>query len=495
MSPTNFVLLFPGQGGYSPGLLSRLSASVEGADEVFRRVQKIGQEDLGIDLSELMTDGQADVADLVETHPDVLQLGIFAGSVALAEAVRKAGVRPTICMGHSFGEIAALTAAGACSTEDGARVVTRRIRALSLLPSSSGSMLAVNSNAAKIKGLSTFLGEEALALAGQNECEQVVLSGTEATVRVAADVLRAAGMRSTRLPSPYPFHSPVLRPVVDAFAASLGDLELSDPEIPVYSPILGRYYDESDSLPACLAEHLVAPFDLYSAVHRVRADGGEIFVECGGRQILTELVSRILADESGWRAVATDEESPSSSRTDEIATLTVTSGRPTSDQLRAVLAPAMRPGEFDSFWNSQRHTVLAAVAEAYSRFLGHAVSDVAPTPSQPVTSDSHTHDLQPATEPRPDANAAAELDRQDVFDDLVQLYSEALEYPPEVFTEDVQLESDLGVDSVKQTDLLTRAAKRYQLPPRPEGFQINEYAGFGQIVDLVAGSVKLETVA
>jgi acyl carrier protein len=67
----------------------------------------------------------------------------------------------------------------------------------------------------------------------------------------------------------------------------------------------------------------------------------------------------------------------------------------------------------------------------------------------------------------------------------VTLYAEALEYPPEVLEEQIELEADLGVDSVKQTELLARVADRFGLPPQPSGFVIGEFPTLGHIADLV----------
>ena len=62
-------------------------------------------------------------------------------------------------------------------------------------------------------------------------------------------------------------------------------------------------------------------------------------------------------------------------------------------------------------------------------------------------------------------------------------YATALEYPVEVFTEDVELEAGLGVDSVKQTELLSRAAYRYQPPARPADFRRSHYSTMGKVAD------------
>ena len=68
-------------------------------------------------------------------------------------------------------------------------------------------------------------------------------------------------------------------------------------------------------------------------------------------------------------------------------------------------------------------------------------------------------------------------------------YATALEYPVEVFTKDVELEADLGVDSVKQTELLSRAADHYQLPARPADFRHERLLDDGQVADFVFGAL------
>jgi hypothetical protein len=65
------------------------------------------------------------------------------------------------------------------------------------------------------------------------------------------------------------------------------------------------------------------------------------------------------------------------------------------------------------------------------------------------------------------------------------MYALALEYPVEVFTEDLELEADLGVDSVKQTELLSRAADRYHLPERPAEFRLSDCSTMGKVTDFV----------
>ena len=61
--------------------------------------------------------------------------------------------------------------------------------------------------------------------------------------------------------------------------------------------------------------------------------------------------------------------------------------------------------------------------------------------------------------------------------------------PEEVFTPDVELESELGVDSVKQTELLGRLSEEYGLPPRPADFRLANYNTLRKVTDFVFGAL------
>lgn len=100
------------------------------------------------------------------------------------------------------------------------------------------------------------------------------------------------------------------------------------------------------------------------------------------------------------------------------------------------------------------------------------------TPPEPATSPA-------ATSPAAPVEPAAAPGRAEVLANVVDLYATALEYPPEVLEEDTDLESELGVDSVKQTELLARVAYHFGMPPRPDGFRAADYSTLRRVVDLV----------
>jgi acyl carrier protein len=77
------------------------------------------------------------------------------------------------------------------------------------------------------------------------------------------------------------------------------------------------------------------------------------------------------------------------------------------------------------------------------------------------------------------------ISRETLFKELTALYATALEYPEEVFSEEVELEGELGIDSVKQTELLARVSEKYHLPERTADFRMSDYHTMGLITDFV----------
>jgi acyl transferase domain-containing protein/acyl carrier protein len=471
------AFLFPGQGGYSPALLTRAMREMDGVDSVVAAVRSVARAEAGIELDPYVADENLDTDTLLQASPEALQFLIYAASVGIAQALQKAGVTPDVYAGHSFGEISALAASGACSVEDGARIVAYRNRALATVKDRGGYMMSLPMDRARAQYLLSFLGATDVAVAGQNEEKQVVVSGATATMDRLGAVLSATGTAGSRIPSPYPFHSPVLAPAVDMFAAALGSIRWTEQVARVYSPILGRAYRPGDDMATLLAQHFTTPFDFLSAVRSLHGEGTRLFAECGGRDVLTKIVKRVLSGEPGWAAVATDSAAPSAASAEQILHLTA-GGDDLRPQIRALLDPVPSAADFDRYWNAERFTVLATIQQSWERFRSTSAVPVSPAPviEAPVS----------VVETAAPAVATVSIPGRDqVYAELVELYGEALEYPAEVFSENVDLEGDLGVDSVKQTDLLGRVARKYGLPPAPEGLRLSEYRTLGDVVNLV----------
>jgi acyl transferase domain-containing protein/acyl carrier protein len=436
MSQTKSVALFPGQGAYYRGALASLQLERPEIHEVFAQIDGATRDLLGRQISEsLLTAAARDIDTLLADDPDMLQLAIYGTSVAAYRILERAGFRASVMVGHSLGEVAALTCAGAFTVEDGARIICHRNQALRESNLESAYMAAIGTDVARAQSLLDLVGGPGAAVAVENHDGQTVVSGHGETLDRAAAVAATLRLGFRKLKSPYPFHSPLLRPAVELFADRIAGIPQSTPAVPVHSPILGRLYRPMDDITWLLATHFVRPLKFSTAIRELYASGASVYVECGALDALTRIVGRILAN----------------AEVTAIASLTSSEGERESmaQALRRLgCAPAARP---------------AAVGESAAGGDSAAGVESVGARGGPV---------------------GAEV----VLAELVSTYALALEYPTDVFSPDTDLESELGVDSVKQTELLARVSDHYGLPPRPPEFRLGEYNTLGKIADLILTS-------
>jgi [acyl-carrier-protein] S-malonyltransferase len=115
----------------------------------------------------------------------------------------------------------------------------------------------------------------------------------------------------------------------------------------------------------------------------------------------------------------------------------------------------------------------------------HAAEAVAP----------HDHEAEPAVVPTQAAVRKPPVDRASALARLQELYAEALEYPVEVLTEDAVLEADLGVDSIRQTELMIRSRKLFELGEPDSSVRTADFDTLGKIVDYVLGALNASGLA
>jgi acyl transferase domain-containing protein/acyl carrier protein len=134
-APHKVAFVFPGQGSQWPGMATGLAA-----------VSPVFTAELNRCADALAPYCDWSLLDVLHRVPgapsldrvDVVQPALFAVMVALARMWMHYGVQPTCVIGHSHGEIAAASVAGALSLSDAAKVVALRSRALRTLSSDNG---------------------------------------------------------------------------------------------------------------------------------------------------------------------------------------------------------------------------------------------------------------------------------------------------------------------------------------------------------------------
>ncbi|MFH8428940.1 beta-ketoacyl synthase N-terminal-like domain-containing protein, partial [Streptomyces sp. NPDC018056] len=210
------------------------------------------------------------------------------------------GFRAEGFLGHSFGELTALWAAGALTDE--AFHALARARGRAMAPpadagtgADTGAMAALSVSEAQVTEL--IAGRAGVVVCNRNAPDQIVVGGPTAEIdRLVADA-RDAGLRASRLPVSAAFHTPFVGHALDAFRADLERYEVTAPEGTVLADTAGAAYgDDIAANRAVLAEQLINPVDFATRVEELYEAGHRVFVEFGPKNVLTQLVRRILGD-------------------------------------------------------------------------------------------------------------------------------------------------------------------------------------------------------
>ncbi|MGK9171459.1 acyltransferase domain-containing protein [Inquilinus limosus] len=282
------VFLFPGQGGWRPGVGGGLYRD----NPIFRSAVDDCLARLAPDVA---TEVQRAILDRDprRARHDPGQLAHFVVLHSLARTWIRLGVSPDIVIGHSLGEHAAAVIAGVMSLDDGLKAVEVRGRLFETLRPH-GAMLAV---AAGAEWLETVfpLGTE-LFIAAINGPEQTVLSGTAAAVAEAERALADQGIRVSRVPTyDTPGHSPLLAPILAPFRDALAPIRLQAPEIELISTVTGRRAGAEIATVDHWVDMVERPVRFRAALDAIAADG-VAFLEVGPGKALSNLAKAASGD-------------------------------------------------------------------------------------------------------------------------------------------------------------------------------------------------------
>ena len=273
--------IFPGQGSQFPGMGQEL---YPGHKDLMESANDI----LGFRITDIMFGGTAD--DLKATR--VTQPAIFLHSVVLAKSQASA---PDMVAGHSLGEFSALVAAGALSFEDGLRLVSLRAQAMQecceMQPGAMAAIIGLPD--ARIEEVCA--GIPGVVPANYNSPGQVVISGEEAAVDKACEILKADGAkRALRLPVSGAFHSPLMEPAREKLARAIEATPFQAPRCPVYQNVTAAPTEDPAVIRENCLKQLTSPVKWTQSVINMAADGATEFVELGPGTVLPGLVKRIL---------------------------------------------------------------------------------------------------------------------------------------------------------------------------------------------------------
>jgi [acyl-carrier-protein] S-malonyltransferase len=284
-STHKIAFCFPGQGSVESGMARDVAEAVPEAMEVL----EAGAEACGLDLKRLCFD--APLEELVET--EVQQPAIVATSLALLAALRARGFEPDYVVGHSVGEYAALSAAGAIGVAETIALVRERGLAMAeAARQHPGSMAAILGLADEIveRLCRRILG---VWPANYNCPGQIVVSGADPAVDECCSEAELEGARRTvKLKVSGAFHSPLVARAADRLRPAVERVRFAEPVAPFMSTVTAKI-EPAQRIGTLLVDQLTAPVKFTQAASELAREGVRTFVEVGPGNVLTGLVRRI----------------------------------------------------------------------------------------------------------------------------------------------------------------------------------------------------------
>lgn len=278
-SAPQWVFVFPGQGGQWPGMGRQLYGEQEAFRATFDRCAAAMEPYLaGWKLHDLISGEPGEEIDRV-------QPSLFAIQMALCALLNSWGLRPSVVVGHSMGELAAACVAGRITLEEAARIIALRSRLLRVHASGSGAMALVELDW-EAAGLRLEAFDHRLLRAARNSRRATVIAGEPAALRTFVQGLNEEGIFARLIPVDIASHSPAVQPTGDVLREVLGAVSWADGTCDFVSTVAG-VVDPRPALDADYwVENLVRPVYFQDAIERLAAEGHRHFLEISPHPVL-----------------------------------------------------------------------------------------------------------------------------------------------------------------------------------------------------------------
>ncbi|MEI7879316.1 MAG: SDR family NAD(P)-dependent oxidoreductase [bacterium] len=522
---SGLAFLFPGQGSQYPDMLRELAVHFHEIREAFETADRTLAGHFGKPLSSFVfppprfneEEERAVRRSLTATH--VAQPALGAAATGLLDLLCALGVTPNRVAGHSYGEYAALHAAGCLTAEQLLALSEARGRFITEEAQGDlGAMAAVEADEEKTRALVGDLPD--LWIANLNSPRQTIISGAKSAIAAALKRLESQEVTAQAIPVACAFHSPLVAPAKERLQTLLGETSFAVPKLAVYSNSTGGAYPaDPAAIRAQLGEHLVSPVRFVAEIEAMYAAGTRVFVEVGPRSVLTGLTEQILGDRermvvpletrkrSGLEALlhalaqlaahgtpvrldrlfegrcpckyalehlikeTRDAPFPPTAWWVEGGRATPMHSQTLPSQEQKPTVPVSTQGESGNLaaMLKAHEQVMQRLLDTHQRVMAAALGKPppvvmakysAPAPQTPVPAATPIP-VAPVSPASPATPVAQKYSAEHIRQEVLRIAGERTGYPPDMLDVDADLEADLGIDSIKRVEIAGRLRKAF----------------------------------
>lgn len=228
-----------------------------------------------------------------------VHLAIVCVEIALARLYMTFGIKPSVVIGHSLGEYAALAVAGVLSDSDTVFLVGTRATILeSNCSSYTHGMVSVRASVADITLEANGLPFEVACI---NSPKETVVGGTVEHLEALSARLSKSGYRTTRLDVPHAYHTSQMDNVVNDLIHQTQGIVYNSPKIPILSPrdsevIQAGAKIDSSYLPTSLRNTVNFSGALNAVLEAGMVLKNTIWLELGHHPVCSGFIKRTLSE-------------------------------------------------------------------------------------------------------------------------------------------------------------------------------------------------------